>query len=368
MKKKLSKGDKKKFELNIKLSILMGALMWGRFFVPVLALFYIASQVPLEQFAFIMGIFSLSTLVLEIPTGVIADLLGKKKTMLLSRFMYVVEIALIAFFNGFWIFLVAKIISGVGVSLGSGTGSALLYDSLKKLGREKEHKKINGKISYVSNISMAVVFIIGAFLFGVYYKLPAYASLPIITLGFLLTFYYTEPFESKKKLTMKNSWNHMVKGLKEFLRKKYLVYLALFTLASLSAISIFLSMSSAYLEAVSVPVYLIGVVAFVSSLVTAFASKRAHMYEEKWGERKSLFVIQLLVVSSVLLMATMTPYLGVLFFLLIPLASGFEMVIASDYVNKRVKSENRATMLSINNMFSSLGISILFPLMGYLGL
>ena len=84
---KITKEDKKKFEKNINLNYIISSLMWGRFFIPVLALFYIASQVPLEQFAIIMSVFSLSILLLEIPTGVLSDLIGRKKTLLLSRIM-----------------------------------------------------------------------------------------------------------------------------------------------------------------------------------------------------------------------------------------------------------------------------------------
>ena len=125
----------KKFEVrhNVPLMYVLGSLMWGRFFIPVLALFYIASQVPIEQFAIIMSVFALSTLLLEIPSGVIADLLGKKKTLLIGRFCYIIEIFMIAFYDGFWIFLVAKVVSGIGVSLNSGTNSALLFDTLKKM-------------------------------------------------------------------------------------------------------------------------------------------------------------------------------------------------------------------------------------------
>jgi len=53
------------------------------------------------------------------------------------------------------------------VSFGSGTNSALLYGSLKRLKREKEHKKISGLASTISKVSMAVVFIIGAYLFSI---------------------------------------------------------------------------------------------------------------------------------------------------------------------------------------------------------
>ena len=204
--------------------------MWGRFFVPILALFYIASQVSLSQFTLIMSVFSLSILILEIPTGVLADLFGKKRTLLLSRFCYVIEIFLIAFFNGFWIFLVAKIISGAGVSLSSGTNSALLYDTLKKQGREKEHKRISGTLETVTSISMAFVFIIGAFLFSINYKLPAIVSLPLISLGFILTFFLKEPYKPKKSLTIKNSWNHLIKSLILFSKSDFMKYIALFSL------------------------------------------------------------------------------------------------------------------------------------------
>ena len=108
---KITFKERRVFERNISLSYIIGALLWGRFFLPVLALFYIASQVSLPEFAIIFSVFSLAILFLEIPTGVVADLIGKKNTLLLSRAMYIIEIALIAFFNGFWVFFIAKIIS-----------------------------------------------------------------------------------------------------------------------------------------------------------------------------------------------------------------------------------------------------------------
>jgi MFS family permease len=54
----------------------------------------------------------LSALLLEIPSGAVADILGRKNTLLLSRLCFVIEVAIIAFFNGFWPFLIAKVISG----------------------------------------------------------------------------------------------------------------------------------------------------------------------------------------------------------------------------------------------------------------
>lgn len=361
----LNETNKKAFEKNIRLNYIIGSLMWGRFFIPVLALFYIASQVSIEQFSIIMAVFAFTTLVLEIPTGTIADLLGKKRTLLLSRFMYIIEIAIIAFFNGFWPFLIAKIISGIGVSLSSGTGSALLFDTLKRLKRTDEHKKISGKLNYITNISMAFVFIIGSYLFTISPKLPAYVSLPFIILGFILTFFLKEPYIPSKKLTMKNSWIHLKQGIENFIHHKYLVYLAAFTLVIGSVISIMLSLSSAYFAEIFIPVAYIGVISFCASLLTAYTSKKAHQIEEKLGEKKSLLLIQLIIFISVLLCSFVIPYVGLIFYLLIPFVSGFYSVITGDYVNRHVKTSHRATMLSINNMFDNVGIAFIFPILGF---
>ena len=356
---------KKLMERNIKLQYIIGSLMWGRFFIPVIALFYIASQVTLEQFTIIFSVFALATLVLEIPSGVVADIIGKKKTLILSRALYIIEVYILAFHNGFLLFLIAKIISGFGVSLSSGTSSALLYDTLKKLKIEKEHKRISGKLQTITSISMAVVFIIGGVLFSVHYKLPALLSLPLLILGFILTFWITEPYKSKKKLTIKTSVAHLKEGLRLFWKNKYIKYIILLSIPIATTISIMYSLSSAYFEKILIPIALIGAVAFIGSLIAAYTSKKSHKLEEKLGEKSSLRLIQISVIIAILLMATMANYVGVLFYYIIPFVAAFSTIIINDYTNKHIQMEHRATILSIKNFFGELGIFIIFPLVGY---
>lgn len=52
--------------------------MWGRFFLPVLALFYIASQVTVDDFTIIMAAFAAVTFALTVPSGVIAGLVRRR--------------------------------------------------------------------------------------------------------------------------------------------------------------------------------------------------------------------------------------------------------------------------------------------------
>jgi len=354
------------FERNITIIKANSGLMWGRFFIPVIALFYIASQVSLAQFTIIMSVFALATLVLEIPSGVIADLVGKKNTLILSRLMYLIEIYLIAFHNGFWVFLIAKIISGVGVSLSSGTSQAILYDSLKRLNKTSEHKKISGIVMMIANISMAVVFIVGSYLFSINNKLPAIASLPIVFIGFVLTFFMKEPYPSGKSVDWKSYFAHFKSGLYYFWKHKRLRFLAFYSLPIITGTTIFLSMSSAYLEAVAIPIAIIGFVAAISALITAYTSKKAYILEEKLGEQKSLRIVEIGTVLGILIGGFLIPYIGVLAYFIIAFSVGFFQIIVNDYINKQVMSSHRATILSINNMFGNVGIFIIFPFIGHL--
>jgi predicted MFS family arabinose efflux permease len=224
---------------------------------------------------------------------------------------------------------------------------------------------VSGIKYYISNISMAFVFIIGAYLFTINPKLPAILSLiPIIT-GFILIFFMTEPYRNRKKVNFVNSWKHLKEGLRLFWNNNYLKYLAMFTFIILSAVSVMLSFSSAYFQEIRIPVYLMGAVAFVASLITAFSSKRTHKLEEKIGEKKSLFIVQIALIFSIVLMSLMIPYIGVLFYLLIPFVNGFFNVLVSDYANRNIDTQHRATMLSINNMFGNIGNTFIFPVIGW---
>lgn len=351
---------------NIPLMYASFSLSWGRFFIPVLALFYIASQVPLEQFAIIMSAFALFTVLFEIPSGVVADLLGKRKALLFGDFCFIVEIFMIAFFNGFWIFLIAKMISGIGVSLSSGADSSLLFDTLKREKREKEYKKVYGNIMAVANIFGAFVFIIGAYLFTIHYKLPAIVSLPLVILTFILTFFMVEPYPNRKKVNFRNSFAHLRESFAYFKGSHFVKFISFLSFFTGMVLSIMYWLSSAYYEKILIPVALMGVVAFVYSMVTAVTSKKAHSIEKKFGERKSLLLIQVLVLGAVFGMALLIPIYGVLFFALIAIAAAFFKIITNDYIHRHIKSSHRATLISINNLFRNLGVFILFPVVGYL--
>jgi MFS family permease len=212
---------------------------------------------------------------------------------------------------------------------------------------------------------MAVVFVVGAYLFNLDYKLPALLSLPLITLGFILTFFLKEPYPPKKKISLADSFVHLKEGLGYFKHNYYLKYLAFFTFLIGSTLSMMLSFSSKYFEVILIPVVFIGVISFILNLISAYSSNKAHFFEGKFGEKKSIFFISLCTFLAVFFMSFLIPYFGLVFFLILAFVQGFYEVIIGDYVNRHIETSHRATMLSINNMFDNIGITLLFPLLGY---
>lgn len=349
---------------NIRLAYITAVLGWGRFYIPVLALFYIASLVSVEQFTIIMGVFSLTILLLELPSGVFSDIVGRKKTLIIASACFLIEIVIISFFNGFWPFLIAKIISGVAVSLMSGTSSALLFETLKRLKRIDEHKKILGKVQMAASISSAIVFIIGGVLFQIHYKLPAYASLPFAVATLVAMFFFIEPYPFFGKVKRVHSITHLKEGVSLFLKKFDLKFLFIYYLPVVAVCVMMLNFSSLYFELVNVPLYLIGVVAFVSSLIMAVSSRKAEAIDSLFGEKMSLAIAQIVLMFSLFFLGLLIPYWGVAFFMCIPLVLGFVQVSVSHRLNVLVSPRHRATMLSINNLGSHFGVFAFFPLAG----
>ncbi|MFP4523838.1 MAG: MFS transporter [Candidatus Woesearchaeota archaeon] len=349
---------------NLRIIYATSALVWARFFLPVLALFYIASQVPFEQFGIIMAVFAGVTLLLEIPSGLLTDLIGKRKALIISRSCYLLEVILLAFTNGFWPFLIAKVISGVGVSLSSGTDSAMLYDTLRRSFKEHRHIEIKGVTTMITNISMGVTFIVGAYLFSINPKLPAFVSIPFLALALALTFFLKEPYKPNRHLALNSVSRHLEQGLRYFSRHKHVKYLVFYALPFTAAVSILLASSSAYYKAVHIPVSLIGVVAFAVVMVRAWSSRNAYKVEKQLGEHASLILVAAAFNVIMLLMALMLPYISVIFYLALALVDGFFLVILDNYLNKHIETGSRATMLSINSLFANLGVVILFPIIG----
>ena len=142
--------------------------------MPIIVLFFQEHGLSLTQVMFLQAIYSLSVAVFEIPSGYIADLFGRKNTIVISTVFSFIGYLIFSFYGGFFAFAIAEVLIGIGGSLMSGSDSALLYDTLLETDNKEAYTKIEGRNYAIGNFSEATAGILGGFLAVGSIYLPIY--------------------------------------------------------------------------------------------------------------------------------------------------------------------------------------------------
>lgn len=146
-----------------------------RFVVPILSVYAIDVGLTLAQIATIAVISSVVALALEIPSGMLADKWGHKRTLVMAQIVSVISMALyIPAYGGnafFWLLTAAILYFGAGAFL-SGTTSALFYEYLQAHKKEDQYQKLRGRIKGTANGVGIVTLAIAGAAYGVHPLLP----------------------------------------------------------------------------------------------------------------------------------------------------------------------------------------------------
>lgn len=136
--------------------------------------FLLSRGFSLAQVGIAEGMFHVVSFLFEVPSGMIADLLGRKRTLVVSSLCGVCSALLMAFSQDFWGICLSMVFQALMYNFCSGTQEALTYDSLKAVGREDAYLKQNAWLLGLSQTSSSISSLLGgvATLLGFF---PAYA-------------------------------------------------------------------------------------------------------------------------------------------------------------------------------------------------
>lgn len=196
------------------------------FFAPV-AIIYFANVSG--TYALGMSVFSvayLSSAIFEVPTGIISDMVGRKKTMVLGAVASVLCVILYALAHSYWALILGSVFQGISRAFYSGNNDALLHDSLKESGKEEEYHTYLGKTSGMFQIALAVATAIGGVMAAVSFPLVMWASVIPQIAALIIALQITEPLVMTEKAT--NIFSHLRESLAQF-RKNYKLQLLTFS-------------------------------------------------------------------------------------------------------------------------------------------
>ena len=153
---------------NIRYFIAFRIFFNARFYYPVFTILFLDFGLTLEQFALLNVAWAATIVILEVPSGALADMIGRKRLLVFTGATMVVEIALLCFAPRgnasllFTIFLINRILSGAAEAAASGADESLAYDSLKRQGNVEDWGRVLEKQMAARSMAYIGAMILGA--------------------------------------------------------------------------------------------------------------------------------------------------------------------------------------------------------------
>ena len=333
--------------------------------MPIVVLFYQDNGMGMHQIFLLKAIYSVAIVIMEIPSGWMADVWGRKKTLILGGILGSAGISIYVFSYGFFAFALAEIILGIGHSFVSGSDSAMLYDSLKAGKKSDQYVKQEGRITSAGNFAEAIAGIAGGFLATITLRTPFYFQFIIAAMAIPAALTLAEPqIHSTKHV---HSIKMLVQNIRATLAENQNLRISILLSAVTGAATLtFAWLVQPFFKAVGLSVGLFGIFWTALNLTVGISSAFAYRVDDFLGQRKSVLTIILLLSAGYFLSGLSIALWGMVFLFLFYLVRGIATPILKNYINQYTESEVRATMLSVRNFVIRISFAVIGPLLGYI--
>ena len=332
-------------------------------FLPFIIYYFQELGFSLGQIAILQSISALTIFIFEIPTGYIADKIGRKNSLIISTVLQLAGVLFLFISRSYLLLVIAHIFNGLAWAFVSGADSALLYDSLLFLKRETEYKRIEGKARFFGEMAIILSAILGSLIVAYGIKqtilltMIGYAVLVFVTLSLA---------EPPRETEEKHKVHPAMFMIKRLLHNRKLLGLFCYSFIILGISGTIFVLYQPYFRATEVPLQYYGYIFAAFSVFAAIASLKAHYIEQKVGVYWSLVLMPLLLAFTLIGGSLVFVWAGFVFFFLRELVRGYVFPVLNDYTNKLVGSRERATVLSIGSMFSRVGFIVMSTSFGFL--
>ena len=305
---------------------------------------------------------------MEIPTGAIADIYGRKTSRILSRIMAIVSTLFMLFGHSTLFFGIGFFFMALSNNLESGAGEALVYDSLKEIGKSNNYSKIRGRNELVNQISQTLSLVLGGYIATISYSGIYKTTLIISFFSLIQAFMFTEPTIGKVEKShnfLSTFRNQLINSFKVIKKDRRIIEVVLiFELFSTFYVTEFFYIQNR-LKNLDHSEFTIGIILAAGSLFAALLATQTYKIEKKMSIKKLITVFTLLAIFAFwgITIKGLEKYA----FIFLSGIEGVLFVSLGDYINSLIPSEQRATILSLQSMVFSFFMIILFPMVGKIG-
>jgi len=352
---------------NILKLYVIKAIGWFLLIMPIVVPFYVSNGLSMHEVFLLQAAYSIIIVLFEIPSGYLADLFGRKKTIVFGVILDFIGFFIYASSTSFSGFLIAEIILGLGQSMVSGADSALLYESvLEKKGDSKEYTRYEGRLTSIGNFSESIAGITGGFIAIISFRMPYIVQTAIAFLAIPIAFTLHEP--RMYLANTKPNWIQFKSFLAEaFYKNKQLSSVILFSSITGACTLTLAWVVQPFFKNIEVPIMYYGVLWTIINFSVGIASLFAYKAEQAFSlQLNFIFIAVFLPICYLFLGVSSIGYWGLLVILVGYLIRGFASPIFKNEINKYTTIANRATILSVRNFLIRVVFSVIGPLTGWL--
>ena len=334
------------------------------FYRPIMYLFFLAQGLNFTQIAILEAIYNLTTVLGEVPTGYVGDRVGRRNSLLIGTTLIALTLVGIGLAGSFLTLAGLYVCWSMGYNFRSGSEDAWLYDTLTDDLSESEFARVRGRGESVSLAVGTGAAVLGGYLGSLDLSYPWFVAAAVTGLGVLVLLTVDEPNTYKSAATEDVGLRRTLGIVSEVLSRRniralvlyyYVLYAAVtylvfvFLQPVFETVVIDLGVSQTQVES------LLGVFYAAYSLVGAALSYHTGTIKTYVGMR-TWFLALPFVVGAALVGMYFVPLLALPTFLLARGLADVTRSFAGQYVNDRIGTVGRATVLSAMAMVSGLTV------------
>ena len=309
------------------------------------------------------SLISIMQLLLEIPSGIVADKIGCKKTVLFGLISEIAAYVVLIFVNRFELCIIYGIFIAIGYSLISGADTALIYESHLEIKRKDDYMQTIRQAGFYKMVMLSLVTIVSGILYKKSIYLPYVLSIGFLILSVCIILMYKDVDTKSNEIEKHNVKYCIQKAANVFIKNKstcWIVVVAILFNLIFTDSNYFLQV---YMKEVNLKIDFYGAIFFVCNMISAFSFKNSNKIDTFLG-RKTKIVSAMNLGLIYLASAVFYNFIGIGILCLVRIWIATVKPILSVSINENLPSASRATLLSIYTAIISIFLAIFDPIMG----
>ncbi len=368
---------------NARLFVLFRVLYNARAYYPILAIFFTDLGLTLDQFVMLNFIWSGAIFLLEVPSGALADTLGRKRLLVISAAIMVVEMGILLFApaNGGWLLLflcgLNRFLSGASEAGASGADEAIAYDALPEDDRESAWDEVMATMMRWQAAGFLIAMSLGGLLYDPSWLgkiIPGFAIDPALAhrlpvalvflqaIGCLLITLRLEEQghddEARASDRCRSAFRLTLQTAKYAFTTRRIAMVLVGALLVDAVVRNFATINSEYYRLIDLPEWSFGFIGSVIAIGNWFVPGIAKRVNHRFDTMTVLAIAAGATLVSLALLAPAWPWVGLIPAALTLCLLGFVGFTVSRFLHSVADSSQRATLLSVKGLAFNLGYGL----------